>query len=172
MLNRLETMVLMGTDMPLSAIRGQIASGIDIIVHLGRLRDKSRKVLEIVEVMNYEDMEIKTSTLYKFEEDDNMEKNELTLFNGQGNRTYCSKVVEKEEDKKDLFNALETCDALLNDCVGQEINIKDVYCEERGKYVYFTGMKFNDLKEAKYLDDYEFIEKQGRKKCTLCTISL
>ena len=60
-----------------------------------------------------------------------MEKNELTLFNGQGNRTYCSKVVEKEEDKKDLFNALETCDALLNDCVGQEINIKDVYCEER-----------------------------------------
>ena len=60
-----------------------------------------------------------------------MEKNELALFNGQGNRTFCSKVVQKEEDKKDLFNALETCDALLNDCVGQEINIKDVYCEER-----------------------------------------
>ena len=60
-----------------------------------------------------------------------MEKNELALFNGNGNRTYCSKMVEKEEDKKELFNALETCDALLNDCVGQEINIKDVYCEER-----------------------------------------
>lgn len=60
-----------------------------------------------------------------------MEKNELTLFNGEGNRTYCSKMVEGEEDKKELFNALETCDALLNDCVGQEINIKDVYCEER-----------------------------------------
>ena len=60
-----------------------------------------------------------------------MEKNELTLFNGTGNRTYCSKMVEKEEDKKELFNALETCDALLNDCVGQEIDIKDVYCEER-----------------------------------------
>lgn len=58
-------------------------------------------------------------------------KNELTLFNGNGNRTYCSKTVEKEEEKKDLFNALETCDALLNDCVGEEINIKDVYCEER-----------------------------------------
>lgn len=58
-------------------------------------------------------------------------KNELTLFNGKGNRTYCSKMVEKEEDKKELFNALETCDALLNDCVGEEINIKDVYCEER-----------------------------------------
>lgn len=58
-------------------------------------------------------------------------KNELTLFNGNGNRIYCSKIVEKEEEKKDLFNALETCDALLNDCVGEEINIKDVYCEER-----------------------------------------
>ena len=60
-----------------------------------------------------------------------MEKNELTLFNGTGNKTYCSKQVKKEEEKKELFNALETCDALLNDCVGQEINIKDVYCEER-----------------------------------------
>lgn len=60
-----------------------------------------------------------------------MEKNELTLFNGNGGRTYCSKIAESEEEKKDLFNALETCDALLNDCVGQEIDIKDVYCEER-----------------------------------------
>ena len=60
-----------------------------------------------------------------------MEKNELTLFNGNGGRTYCSKITNSEEDKKDLFNALETCDALLNDCVGQEIDIKDVYCEER-----------------------------------------
>lgn len=68
MLSRLETMVLMGMDMPLSAIKSQIASGIDIIVHLGRLRDKSRKVLEIVEIKGYKDMEILTNTLYKFEE--------------------------------------------------------------------------------------------------------
>lgn len=60
-----------------------------------------------------------------------MEKNELALFNGSVGKTYCSKVVETEEEKKELFNALETCDALLNDCVGQEINVKDVYCEER-----------------------------------------
>lgn len=60
-----------------------------------------------------------------------MEKNELTLFNNAGGRTYCSKITNNEEDKKELFNALETCDALLNDCVGQEIDIKDVYCEER-----------------------------------------
>lgn len=69
MLSRLETMVLMAVDLPLTAIRGQIASGIDIIVHLGRLRDKSRKVLEIVEVLGYEDHEIKTSILYEFQED-------------------------------------------------------------------------------------------------------
>ena len=51
MLSRLETMVLMGMDIPLAAIRRQIASGIDIFVHLGRLRDKSRKVLKMVEVL-------------------------------------------------------------------------------------------------------------------------
>lgn len=50
MLSRLETMTLMGVDLPLEAIRRQIASGVDILVHLGRMRDKSRKVLEITEV--------------------------------------------------------------------------------------------------------------------------
>ncbi len=68
MLSRLETMTLMGMDLPLSAIRGQIASGIDIIVHLGRLRDKSRKVLEIVEVLSLVGDRIETSVLYQFEE--------------------------------------------------------------------------------------------------------
>lgn len=59
------------------------------------------------------------------------EKNELTLFSGVKQNVYCSKFVESEEDKKELFNALETCDALLNDCVGTEIEIKDIYVEER-----------------------------------------
>lgn len=68
MLSRLETMILMGMDLPLSAIRGQIASGVDIIVHLGRLRDKSRKVIEIVEILGYENEKIETNTLYKFVE--------------------------------------------------------------------------------------------------------
>lgn len=58
-------------------------------------------------------------------------KNELTLFNGNVGAIYCSKVANTDEEKKDLFNALESCDALLNDCVGQEINLKDVYCEEK-----------------------------------------
>lgn len=71
MLSRIETMVLMGMDIPLSAIRGQIASGIDIVVHLGRLRDRSRKVLEICELSNEIDPvtgKIQTNTLFKFEE--------------------------------------------------------------------------------------------------------
>lgn len=58
-------------------------------------------------------------------------ENKLSLFNGIQNKIYCSKEVETEEQKKDLFNALESCDALLNDCVGQEIELKDIYVEEK-----------------------------------------
>ena len=68
MLSRLESMVLMGMDLPLRAVQRQIASGIDIIVHLGRLRDKSRKVLEVSEILDYQDGEILVSPLYRFEE--------------------------------------------------------------------------------------------------------
>ncbi len=68
MLNRLETLVLMGADIPLMAVRKQIASAIDIIVHLGRLRDKSRRVLEIAEVLNCIDGEIEVNKLYVFKE--------------------------------------------------------------------------------------------------------
>ena len=59
------------------------------------------------------------------------EKNEITLFSGVQNKIYCSVEANDEESKKQLFNALETCDALLNDCVGQEISIKDIYVEQR-----------------------------------------
>lgn len=69
MLSRLENMILMGMEIPLEAIRQQIASGIDIIVHLGRLRDKTRKVLEIVEVCGFEKGEIILRPLYRFEEE-------------------------------------------------------------------------------------------------------
>ncbi len=68
MLARLENMVLMGMELPLAAIRQQIASGVDIIVHLGRLRDKSRKVLEIVELTGYKNDEILLNPLFVFEE--------------------------------------------------------------------------------------------------------
>lgn len=69
MLTRLETMTLMAADLPLPAVRGQIASAIDILVHLGRLRDKSRKVLEIVEIGGCVDGEIQINPLYRFEEE-------------------------------------------------------------------------------------------------------
>ncbi|MEZ3485195.1 MAG: CpaF family protein [Lachnospiraceae bacterium] len=68
MLSRLETMVLMGMELPLSAIQRQIASGIDLIVHLGRLRDRSRKLLEVTEVLGYQAGEIRLQTLYKYVE--------------------------------------------------------------------------------------------------------
>ena len=72
MLSRLETMVLSGSEgLPLEAIRQQIASAVDIIVHLSRLRDSSRKTMEITEVVGYENGKIKMNPLFKFEEDEN-----------------------------------------------------------------------------------------------------
>jgi len=68
MLNRMETMVLMGMELPLPAIRAQIASGIDIMVHLGRLRDKSRRVLSIMELNGVKGGEICLNPLYEFVE--------------------------------------------------------------------------------------------------------
>ena len=74
MLSRLETMVLMGMDLPLTAVRRQIASGVDLIVHLGRLRDGSRKILEIVELDGIEQGEIRLRSLFAFEEEAGQEK--------------------------------------------------------------------------------------------------
>lgn len=68
MLSRLETMVLMGTDIPIYAIRSQIAAGIDIMIHLGRLRDGSRRVLNISEISKYQDNNILLNPLYEFVE--------------------------------------------------------------------------------------------------------
>lgn len=69
MISRVETMVLMGMTLPLEAIRRQIAAGIDLMVHLGRLKDKSRRVLEITEVLGYEDGEVKLGTLFRWDMD-------------------------------------------------------------------------------------------------------
>ena len=68
MLLRLQTMVMMAYDMPVLAIRQQIAAAIDIMVHIGRLRDGSRKILEICEVLGMEDGEIMTQPLFRFRE--------------------------------------------------------------------------------------------------------
>lgn len=72
MLSRLETMVLQGASgLPIQAVRQQIASSVDIIIHLSRLRDKSRKTMEVTEVSGYEDGKIVLNPLYVFEEDEN-----------------------------------------------------------------------------------------------------
>ena len=85
MLSRLETMVLQGSaGLPLEAIRQQIASAVDIIIHLSRLRDKSRKTMEICEVVRYEKGEIILNPLYVFEEDEN---STLEKVSGSLNRT-------------------------------------------------------------------------------------
>ena len=85
MLSRLETMVLQGAPgLPLEAIRQQIASAVDIIVHLSRLRDKSRKTMEITEVVGYKDGQVILNPLYVFEED---EKSTLEKVSGSLNRT-------------------------------------------------------------------------------------
>lgn len=73
MLSRLETMVLLGTEIPLHAVRRQIASAVELIVHLGRLRDRSRRILEITEVLNCADGEIELNPLFSFSEEGQQE---------------------------------------------------------------------------------------------------
>lgn len=73
MLLRLETMILMGVDLPIYAIRGQIASAFDIMIHLARLRDRSRRIVEISEVLGMENGEIILQTLYEFQEEGELE---------------------------------------------------------------------------------------------------
>lgn len=91
-LGRLEMMVLMGMDLPLSAIRRQIASGVDIIIHLGRLRDKSRHVLEIAEVDGMENGEIRLNMLYVFEEEGVVDGKIVGQLKKKGNLHHIQKM--------------------------------------------------------------------------------
>lgn len=97
MLSRMETMALMGADIPLPAVRSQIASAIDILIHLGRLRDKSRRVLQIVEVGDYVDGEIRLNPLFCFREDeeDGKRGKEEKLVRGQLRKVGTLLAVEK-----------------------------------------------------------------------------
>ncbi len=95
MLSRIETMVLMGMEIPLSAVRGQIASGIDIIIHLGRLRDRTRKLLEICEIEREVDEvtgKIRTNRLFAFEEDESSGKERVL---GKWRKTGDLKATEE-----------------------------------------------------------------------------
>ena len=102
MLTRIETMVLQGASgLPLDAVRRQIGSALDIIVHLSRMRDHSRKVVEITEVLGYENGEILLNSLYKFEED---EKSTLEHVSGKLARTQ---NPMKNDDKLRLAGILD-----------------------------------------------------------------
>lgn len=93
-LTRLETMVLMGVDMPISAVKGQIAAGIDVIVHLGKVKNKGRKVLEVTEVVDYFNGEIRLNPLYKYDYSlERLEKTGNTLINTE-------KLVNYKEDRE------------------------------------------------------------------------
>ena len=81
LLSRLETMTLMGMDLPIAAVRKQIASAVDIIIHLGRLRDKSRKVLEITEVCGYREPDVELHPLYRYHYGKEMLEKEGELVN-------------------------------------------------------------------------------------------
>lgn len=77
MLSRLETMVLSGADLPLDVIRKQISSAIDIVIHLSRLRDRSRRVIEISEVVGIKQGEIQLNRLFEFKEEEGVIHNEI-----------------------------------------------------------------------------------------------
>ena len=95
-ISRLETMILMAVELPVHAIRRQISSGVDIIIHLGRLRDKTRRVLQITELLNNSDKDIEINTLYEFREDEKTSKDNVS---GKLKRIGRLKNVEK------LYNA-------------------------------------------------------------------
>lgn len=105
MLSRLETMVLSGeAGLPLEAIRQQVASAVDIIIHLSRLRDSSRKTMEITEVVGLENGRIILNPLYKFEED---EYTELRKVSGSLRRTSNKMVHPDKFINSGIYDYLE-----------------------------------------------------------------
>ena len=94
MLSRLEALVLLGAEMPLLAVRKQIASAIDIIVHLGRLRDRSRRILEVTEILDCREGEIRLNPIFTFEESG--EKDGRVT----GCLVHCNKLCNKDKLKR------------------------------------------------------------------------
>lgn len=95
MIARLETMILTGIEMPLTAIRAQIASGIDIMIHLGRLNDKSRKVIEIDEISGIENQEVKLIPLFALNDKNLLVRTSNKMAN-------LDKLKRKEGDSSDI----------------------------------------------------------------------
>ena len=85
----------MGMELPLPAIRSQIASGIDILIHLGRMRDKSRKVLSITEIAGYEENNIILNDIYRFKEE---KAEENTVHENTVHENTVHRAMEKVGD--------------------------------------------------------------------------
>lgn len=93
MMARLETMVLMGMDLPIPAIRGQLSSGLDLVVHLGRLRDRSRKLLEVDEVYGIREGEVQLLPLYRYQEEDEVNGKIIGHWQREGELRHTEKLA-------------------------------------------------------------------------------
>lgn len=149
MLSRLETMVLQGADgLPLEAIRQQISSAIDIIIHLSRLRDHSRKTMEITEVLGFENGQIKLNPLYVFEEDENTTL-EVEYF--KSNNIGLTSGCEMNDEKTD-FNVISdhdggfygTMKSFVDDIKSQKSNINGELSEDNVIKVYQLKQTINN----------------------------
>lgn len=108
MMLRLETMILMGYDMPVLAIRQQLAAAIDIVVHLGRLRDNSRRVLEISEVLGVENGEIKLHSLYQFCEQSEEHGKVIGALEQRGELIKNQKLLQRGWNRGNEFEKKKT----------------------------------------------------------------
>lgn len=142
MLARLENMVLMGMDLPLTAIRNQIASGVDVIVHLGRIRDKSRRVLEITEVVGCENGEIRLNPLYQFEElGENSEGKVVGRLRRKEN--YFMKESLRQQDYHKVFQKRGDCIRLLAQTSGVVIFLPGFSIALSGRFRYCSLWGFS-----------------------------
>lgn len=109
MLSRLETMVLSGADLPIPVVRQQIGSAIDIFVHLSRLRDRSRRVMEITEVCGLFDGEVVLNPLYVFEETEERAGKILGRLARRGSLLHTDKLrmagIMPNEERAERVNA-------------------------------------------------------------------
>lgn len=111
-ISRIETMVLMGMDMPLDAIRRQIYSAIDFIIHLGRMRDGTRKILEIAELYKNPEQGRELHILYQFEESQKGEGKVDGRWLKKGNLIFKEKLVRAGliETYREFMGEREECD--------------------------------------------------------------
>ena len=151
MLSRLEVMVLMGAELPLDAIRSQIASALDIMVHLGRLKDGSRKVLSIVEIGGYKNGKVEQKPLFVYDREEKRLKKtgELKAREKLADAGLTATKKDIVENKKDL--AIKEIEAAQIPRSLKDVDIAVV----NGNYALEAGLKVN--KDALATEDADSI---------------